>query len=135
MGKRTSTSLVTGSVGTMRRPARVRPSPLSEAEQLLGLAVHWNGHAVVLTVDGEIDMLTAPLLEAAARRLLSTATPVVLLDMRDVTFMGVSGVAMLVRTAEAARQVRKQLRLVEPSHAVMRVLGKLGLADFLEGAA
>lgn len=78
---------------------------------------------VVLSVEGEVDTLTAPPLERALGDLLADPTDTVLVvDMSEVTFLASSGLAVLIRAAHQAAERHLRLRLVAVSRAVRRPL-------------
>ncbi|GIH96276.1 hypothetical protein Psi01_69060 [Planobispora siamensis] len=81
------------------------------------------GDAVV-TVRGEIDITTAPLLEAHIRRtLLTRRRPAdIVLDLRGVTFMDASGLTALVHIDDHARRNGHGIRLAGVSCPVARLL-------------
>lgn len=73
----------------------------------------------LLTVAGEIDTLTAPLLAAALDRLLACEDRVLAADLSGVTFLASSGLAVLI---QAAHRAGSTLRLIVPGRAVRRPL-------------
>ena len=88
---------------------------------------------VLLEVDGEIDTLTAPRLEAgldAALYAAGTGDTTVVVDLSGVTFLASSGLAVLIGGARRARASGGRLHLVAASRAVTRPLEVTG-ADAL----
>ncbi len=93
----------------------------------------------VLHVVGELDTLTAPLLQV---RLLEQQAQVghVVLDLSDVTFLGSAGLAVLVGAKDDADSRGCQLQVVPGSRIVKRALEATGLlqlfavADDVSGA-
>ncbi|NMH96173.1 anti-sigma factor antagonist [Pseudonocardia acidicola] len=86
---------------------------------------------VVLTPAGELDMLTAPVLLERVEMHLERRDHAVI-DMRDVTFLGSSGLHSLLAAKSAAQAAGTQLHLTgtdTPSTA--RVLRLSGLAPVL----
>lgn len=75
---------------------------------------------VVLTVLGEIDLVTAPELAAAIEEHLD-GTPSVVVDMTDVTFFGSLGLATLIRLTTLAEAKGTRLALV-PGPLVRRTM-------------
>jgi anti-sigma B factor antagonist len=75
---------------------------------------------VVLTVLGEIDLVTAPELAAALEDYLD-GTPCVVVDLTDVTFFGSLGLATLVRLTGLAESSGVRLALV-PGPLVRRTM-------------
>jgi anti-sigma B factor antagonist len=54
--------------------------------------------SVVLSVKGELDLLTAPRLAARLNRLIRTSAADVVLDLREVEFMDSAGLQILLNT-------------------------------------
>jgi anti-sigma B factor antagonist len=92
-------------------------------------------HARVMHVVGEIDTLTAPILRGRLDEQLAE-TPLLVLDLSDVTFLGSAGLAVLVAAKDDADRRQHTLRLVPGSRIVTRALeatGLLGLFDIADG--
>lgn len=85
--------------------------------------------SVVIRVAGDVDMLTAPLLDAEIAAQLRSGAHVLILDLVEVTFLGGSAVRALLAAREAADQSNTSLSLVYSSAAVSRPLSVLGLTD------
>jgi anti-anti-sigma factor len=68
----------------------------------------------VLVVDGEVDLLTAPLLESALAAVLATADGDVVVDLSAVAFLSARGLAVLVDAVELAAGRGQRLLLVRP---------------------
>ena len=74
----------------------------------------------VVLFAGELDLATAPLLDA---RLAQAAHGLLVVDLTEVSFMGVAGITVLVRhQARAAR-----FRVVADTRPVLRLFQLLGL--------
>lgn len=85
---------------------------LCASDPLLGLTVeHPTVEVCVVAVDGELDMVTAPLLEACLRKQLATGPTHLILDLQPVRFMSSSGLNCLVQAHELARTTGVQLHL------------------------
>lgn len=78
--------------------------------------------SVVLHVEGEVDTLTAPILDIAVEMQLDTAPANLVLDFTGVSFLGSRGLAVLIRAANAAAERDIRLALVTESRAVLRPL-------------
>lgn len=77
----------------------------------------------VLSVDGEIDTLTAPSLQRAIAELFADpADTVLVIDLSAVGFLASSGLAVLIRAAQQAAERGVRLRLVARPRAVRRPL-------------
>ena len=86
---------------------------------------------LVLRPSGEVDIATATRLRPDWLALADTGQPVVVVDLREVTFMDVAGVSLLValRNRQLAHGGRVHLRRVPVQ--VSRVLQLTGLAGIL----
>src|SRR3954452_19868417 len=90
-----------------------------------------DGGAVV-TARGEIDMSTSPLLRAALRSPEAQA-PIVVLDLRAVTFMDSSGLGVIVGQNKRAREQGFRFAVaVNGAHEVERILQLSGLTASLD---
>lgn len=81
-----------------------------------------------LRVAGELDLLTAPELNAALHR----ARADVLLDLRDVTFVDSTGLAVLVAHRRARRARGATLRVERPQPNVVRAFALAGFTETLD---
>lgn len=83
---------------------------------------------VVVEVGGEVDMLTSPQLRAAVLEQFETeGVQLVVLVLDGVTFLGTSGLAVLIEVREAAQTAGVDLRLVCTARRVLRPLTIAGL--------
>ncbi|WP_405164232.1 STAS domain-containing protein [Nocardia sp. NBC_01499] len=73
----------------------------------------------VLTVIGELDLATAPLLDRVVRD--SESTPAMVVDMSEIGFLGFAGVDVLVRAAERADHCRRRFAVVVSTRPTQRV--------------
>lgn len=78
--------------------------------------------AVIATVDGEIDMATAPRFVRHIEELLAGRPPAVIADLTRVSFLGSAGVIGLLTLASAAQGVNVPFCLVSDQRAVLRPL-------------
>lgn len=108
-------------------PADTGASNGTDVSEIIRFDVVDHGSDVrVLHVAGELDTLTAPLLQV---RLLEHQAQVghVVLDLSDVTFLGSAGLAVLVGAKDDADSRGCQLLLVPGSRIVKRALEATGL--------
>lgn len=91
------------------------------------------GAAVVVSVAGDVDVLTAPRLRDAVREALDYPEGhEVVVDLTAVTFLGSSGLGALVAAARSAARRRQPLRVVvDHSRPVIRPLQAAGLDELL----
>jgi len=101
-------------------------------ENILDLDVRddGNGQGVLVRVAGEIDITSAPSLASCLDDLLVRRRSVVV-DLEAVSFMGASGVRVLIGAHHRAAMSSATLRLRRPSHPVVRVLAISGVSDLI----
>jgi anti-sigma B factor antagonist len=85
---------------------------------------------VVLEVAGEVDMVTAPQLADALAVQLARSVRVVVVELGRVSFLGSSGLAVLVN-AFRSLDPGKTLLIVAPHRAAYRAFALTGLAEQL----
>ena len=95
------------------------------------LPLQEHGHAVVLHVDGELDVRTAPPLRDELRRLIrhdgDRGAPSVVVDLREVTFMDSYALGVLVQCHKLARAHRRTFVLVSTSPRVEQLFRITGM--------
>ncbi len=97
------------------------------SSELLDLAVYRADGVTVIAVIGEVDLLTAPLLTSRVNEELVRCPKAIVLDLSGVSFLGSSGLAVLVQIRDRAGEQAVPLRLVSNSQAVIRPLVAAGL--------
>jgi anti-sigma B factor antagonist len=104
-----------------RRPIAPRRGPLAQPRRATSLRpprieVHVEQHATlaVLRVAGEFDLCGVVRVEAALDRAIDSLTDQVVVDLRGVSFLDVSGLRTLVRADERARGESFAFRVVPP---------------------
>src|SRR4051812_49998581 len=92
-----------------------QPAPPAGDDQIT-LAVHRDGTRVVIVVGGEVDMLTSPHLRALVLDHLgeSAGVDLVVLDLDAGTFLGTSGLAVLIEGREGAHMAGGGVRAPPP---------------------
>lgn len=107
--------------------------PLSGRRQvsspLLRIAHETIGEAVVVHVTGEIDMITAPEVHEHLEKACARANPpeFVVADLTDVTFIGSSGLSVLLEVDKRCRNQSTPLRVVVTTQATIQPLQVTGL--------
>ena len=91
-----------------------------------GVHVEDDGARAVVRVSGEIDIATTPDVDDAVARI---TTPHIVLDLSEVSFMGSSGLASLLRASRRAEELGGSLVLRAPSRAVRDLLEMTHLTD------
>jgi anti-sigma B factor antagonist len=94
--------------------ARVPPHPFDVRLDDLG-------RVVVVHVQGEVDAATAPRLGEAINRLLARKRRIVL-DLRDVDFMDLHGLAVMMRATRKARADGGSFAIARPAQCVRRLV-------------
>ena len=102
------------------------------SSELLDLAVYRADGVTVVAVIGEVDLLTAPLLTSRVNEELVRCPKALVLDLSGVSFLGSSGLAVLVQIRDRAGEQAVPLRLVSNSQAVIRPLAATGLATMFD---
>ena len=91
-----------------------------------------DGDPAVVTVVGEIDLLTAPSLAAPLRALIDgRRTPRIDVDLCGVPFMDSTGIQVLVAASADATAADISFRVRAASGPVKRVLGLTGVLESL----
>lgn len=89
-----------------------------------------DGRTAVVRVAGELDLLTAPRLEALLARLAGETTAVVL-DFQALEFIDSSGVHLVLQSVQALRQEGREVGIVGASPQVVRAFELVGLVGHL----
>jgi anti-anti-sigma factor len=86
-------------------------------------------HTLVLT--GEVDMVAAPEVEEAVRRLCVEGTTRIVLDLREITFIDSTGLRAMLTADGLCRQHRCELSLIPGSEQVQGLFEMTGVARLL----
>ncbi len=112
------------------------PDPVPRADSPgLGLATpfHISSGAQdgrqLITPEGELDLVTVPLLEQRLMQLLPAGDAI--LDLSRVSFIDSTGIALLVSVSATAREHGWRLGLRDPSRHVERLIKLTGVAELL----
>ena len=116
------------SVGTILHDGKVN-DPLT-AHPHMTLSTARTGSVAVLSVNGEVDMTSAPLLEKEALGLLDTDITGLVVDLSRVDFLASMGIALLVELSKRAADA-VGFAVVAHGSATARPLELLGLGDVL----
>jgi anti-sigma B factor antagonist len=94
--------------------ARVRPHPFD-------VSVDDLGRVAVVRVQGEVDAATAPRMGEAVSRLLADGQRIVL-DLQNVDFMDLHGLAVVIRATRRARTEGGSFAIARPAPCVRRLV-------------
>jgi anti-sigma B factor antagonist len=86
--------------------------------------------SLVLVLEGEIDMSTAPLLDDGLARAEATDSATIVVDLVHVDFIDSSGLHVLIKHA-CSEDNRERIRLTKGSPAVQRLFEISGAVDYL----
>jgi anti-sigma B factor antagonist len=117
------------------RPNAAPPAvPRGDTDDQITIGVQADGPRSLIVVGGEVDMLTSPQLRATVLDQLGEAAGVqlVVLDLNAVTFLGTSGLAVLIEVREAAHMAGVELRLACTARRVLRPLTIAGLVSLFD---
>lgn len=113
-----------------REPPQHVAGPSVDHSTWLAISVHHVLPALVVEVAGELDMLTAPRLLATLHAVLRERSPVVVVDLTGIEFMGSAGLAVLVEAHQHAG-AHTSLRIVAPGRATLLPIQVTGLDSTL----
>jgi len=98
---------------------------------LLSIEPEVTGSRTVLRVEGEVDLATAPQLDAAIDAAVTSGVREVCVDLCGTTFMDSSGLHVLVAATRRAAEVGCELTLVYPPGPVARVIELSGVGELI----
>jgi anti-anti-sigma factor len=87
--------------------------------------------APLLSVRGELDLASSPVLEEELERVISAGPALVIIDLRELDFMDSTGLSVLIRAHQRAEESGHRLGIVNGSRQVRRLLSLTGVADRL----
>ncbi|MFI7617131.1 anti-sigma factor antagonist [Nonomuraea terrae] len=93
----------------------------------LRLARHALGDAVVVAVEGELDLFTAPFLRDEVRDAIKQDGAKLVLDLQQLSFMDSSGLSVLIEAWRLATGEGGGVSLAAPQAPVARILRTTGL--------
>lgn len=85
------------------------------------IVVARDGERVVLSLFGELDLVTAPQLEAHLEAAIRQGGNPLVVDVSALTFMDSSGLQVLLQTHDRTRRLDQRLVIVNGSPAVERI--------------
>ncbi|WP_269585352.1 STAS domain-containing protein [Roseibium sp. Sym1] len=95
------------------------------------IAEHMDGGVKLLSLNGRLDGSTSEhVTEAVLKRV--PDTPVLVLDLHEVTYISSAGLRVLIIAAKAARGAKTRLMIAGPTERVSEVLKISGIYSLLE---
>lgn len=110
-------------------PTESTPPPTGEPDAFALAVGDPVGGVVTVTVRGDVDMVTAPKVDAEIARALRVHPT--LADLSGVTFLGSAGLSILMRSQRAASEAGTRFAIVADNHAVLRAIEVTGLDEIL----
>ncbi len=86
----------------------------------------------VMSVSGEIDILTSPILDERLQMTLGGGVSSIVVDLSGVTFLDSTGLSVLIAGLKRCQDAGGQMRLVSPRPNVRKVFEITGLADVFQ---
>ena len=102
-------------------------STLLEDRVDLSLSTRTEGDRTVVTVGGEIDVYTAPLLREVLDKQVAAGRTELVVDLEKVTFMDSTGLGVLVGRLKLVRGQNGTLRIVSAQDRILKVFKITGL--------
>ena len=94
--------------------------------------IHEQDGVVRLVLAGELDLSSATQVDELLKDLEADRPAVIVLDLRDLTFMDSTGLRVMVSADARARDHSRRLAIVQGPEAVHRVFRITGLDDHLD---
>jgi len=105
------------------------------AQDHLRISVAHEDDRVVLTLDGELDMASAPLLERAVEDPELAGKPLVVLDLQQLEFIDSTGLRIILTARKLCGERDQELAVTQGSPQVERLLSITGMAEHLRTVA
>ena len=116
--------------GSRRTPTgRARGAPVAPGIRARATSPSVSMHTLVLS--GELDRVSAHTLEAEIERLCDTGTGGITLDLRKLTYIDATGVAVIAFRSRLCRRRGFEFALIRGSWPVQRAFELAGLIDLL----
>jgi anti-sigma B factor antagonist len=97
----------------------------------LRIAVSQEDDRVVLSLDGELDMASAPLLQRAVEDVELARKPLLVLDLGRLEFIDSTGLRIILATRKRCQERDQELAVTQGSQQVERLLSVTGMAEHL----
>jgi anti-sigma B factor antagonist len=121
--------------GAAQRPAGTRviaDGRRADAPALAGLSVQGRGTAVVVSLRGELDLLSAPSLQACLSGIRYQGRACLVVDLTGLAFIDCACLRVLAACCEEIQAAGGSLALAGPKGAVLRILALTGLLSWFE---
>jgi anti-sigma B factor antagonist len=89
------------------------------------------GRASTLTLSGELDLLSSPILEQELGHVLASDAELVVVDLRQLAFMDSTGLHVVVAAQQRLQESGRRLALIRGGVQVQRLFELTGLGEIL----
>jgi anti-sigma B factor antagonist len=107
---------------------------MGDSEQL-HIDVVREADRVVIALDGELDMASAPLLQSAFEDAHLASPEMIVLDLRRLRFVDSTGLRIILAARNRCRDRGQQLAVTRGSEQVERLLAVTGMSQHLQTVA
>jgi anti-sigma B factor antagonist len=122
----------TSLIGSCRSLLAVAPT----VDNHFSVDVRREREAAIVVPAGEVDLASAPELQAGLERAWQSDAELVIIDLRDVQFMDSTGLHVIVNAHQRAQKADRQFGVVDGGEQVHKLLSLTGVFDTLNvGAA
>jgi anti-anti-sigma factor len=90
------------------------------------------GAITVVPIHGDVDLNTSDHFAQTIQQAVGPCPPVLVLDMTGVSFMSLTGLAVLIATEHQTREAGVELRLAASQRAVLRPIQISGLTEVFD---
>ncbi len=98
----------------------------------LELSERDDGHAVVLSAEGIMDMAAAPILTEQIRTILRRRPEALVVDLTGVTFLATAGMSVLMEADRKSEELAISFRVVAHGPVTAKPMQLLGIHDVLD---
>jgi anti-sigma B factor antagonist len=102
---------------------------------LLSVAVEGSGSRVFIQLKGELDISTAPLLQATLANVLGDSPGEIVLNLADVSYVDSTGLSLFITATKRAHAEGSKLVLRDPQESTQRLLEITNLTDYFDSDA
>jgi anti-sigma B factor antagonist len=95
------------------------------------VAVHNEGQARVISVIGELDLASSPVLQQELDRMFKSDAELLIVDLRELEFMDSTGLSLIVKAHQRADELGQRFAVVKGPQQVERLLNMTGVAERL----
>jgi anti-sigma B factor antagonist len=97
----------------------------------IGVKTEQQGRCTILTLSGELDLVSAPRLRNAIASLRGEATDEVVVDLAELTYIDSVGIGLLVASRRRLDAEGRTFSVRNPAPQVLRLLEITGLVEYL----